>query len=452
MPEPEGTISLAAFGRWAAQITGFSPEARRLAALAIADTLGCMMAGRDDPAVTALRTGLGYDPASEGRASPSMSALVNGTAAHALDFDDNFRPGRCHASAVLVPALLALAAEGNASGSNLIDAYIIGLEGQAFVGRTLGNGHNLAGWHPTGTVAAIGAAAGAARLLRLPAGGIAAAMSNATSMAAGLKVQFGTAMKPIHAGLAARAAVEAALMATSGISGNPAALDHPAGFSALYGGAQGGNSIQPVGRPLAIESDGVVPKLYPCCGSTHYVLDMIYALRRVHGFSADHVLSVMATVGPANYDNLPFNDPQDAKQARFSMPYCVALALTQERLALADFTDAAVARPEVRKYLPLTKMHRGSGMAPEHSHSVVIKLADGRELQDQCREVKGSLRQPFDLTETTGKFVSCLTHAGISATAAEALYRRLLALDDIPAPVSHFFAASFFKAPVPPKE
>lgn len=436
---------LARFARWAADAGGFPRPARQLAGQAIADTLACMAAGRNDEVTQALRAALlpahGTGPAAVvggGSADPGLAALINGTAAHVLDFDDNFRPGRCHASAVQVPALMALAAAGDHSGAQVADAYVVGLEAQAFVGRGLDIGHNLAGWHPTGTVAAIGSAAGAAWLLGLGASGIAAAMANTISMAAGLKLQFGTAMKPLHAGLAARAAVEGALLAHAGIAGNPDALDHPQGFRALYHGLQGPGwpPGAAIGTPLSIERDGVVPKLYPCCGSTHYVLDMVYDLRRCHGFSAHDVVSVTCEVGPANFDSLPYPRPTNARQARFSMPYCVALALSGDMLSLADFTDQAVIRPAIRALLPLTVMRKGPGAAPTHPHRVEIVLGDGQHLTDARSEVRGFAGDPFTQAELQGKIVMCLAFSGMDTALSETVCARLRTLADTPDPAA----------------
>src|SRR5690606_852739 len=140
--------------------------------------------------------------------APPWAALVNGAAAHALDFDDNFDPAKAHASAVLVPAILALA-EGRAgeppiSGFAMLDAYIVGLQIMGRTGQGVNPYHRDRGWHATATLGAIGAAAACARLLRLSAGQAAHALSLATSMASGSMAQFGTMAKPLHAGLAAK--------------------------------------------------------------------------------------------------------------------------------------------------------------------------------------------------------------------------------------------------------
>jgi 2-methylcitrate dehydratase PrpD len=436
-------------GAWAEQQGKFSRLARQRAGDAVIDTLACILAGTTDPACTALVSALAPDLAVGGtsvvrggaQASRGLAALVNGTAAHALDFDDNFRSGRCHASAVLVPALLA-AAPRDTPGSRFLDAYCVGLEAQAVIGKGLGNAHYIAGWHPTGTTAAIGSAAGVASLLGLDRFGIAAAMANATSFAAGLKRQFGTAMKPIHAGLAARAAVEAALMAQAGIVGDPDVLDGPDGLLALYGTANspGWEGIA-IGDPPAIEAEGLVAKLYPNCGSVHWVLDMLFALKAEHRLRPEDIAGITARIGPANYRNLTYAQPRTGMEARFSMHYGVALALLQPSIGLEDFSDAAVERPRVRALLGLTTLLAHSeadeiangGPLP---HELAITLRDGRMISSARQEVRGSIHDPLTDVEKRHKFLSCLGVAGIAGPLAADLYDALLGLaeaDDLAA-------------------
>ncbi|MGO6667786.1 MmgE/PrpD family protein, partial [Rhizobium ruizarguesonis] len=154
--------------------TTFSNVAMDRARDAVVDTIGCMIAGRADESVAALTRAFDGEIAGGGKArlvtggsaSPSFAALINATAAHALDFDDNFHPARAHASAVLVPALLAVLTSCKVtSGRRFLEAYLAGLEAQAAVGFGVNPSHYNRGWHATATVGSIGAAAGVARLL-----------------------------------------------------------------------------------------------------------------------------------------------------------------------------------------------------------------------------------------------------------------------------------------------
>jgi 2-methylcitrate dehydratase PrpD len=422
---------------WSRSGPGFSPLARLRAHHAIADTVGCMLAGIDDQATKAVRqafaNGIGSAGAAAvaggGRATEAIAALVNGTAAHALDYDDNFRPGITHASAVLVPALLAVAQGRGASGRAFVDAYLVGLEAQAAVGRGINPAHYTIGWHATSTVGAIGTAAGTAWLMGLDVAGIARAMSVAASMAAGPKGQFGTPAKPLHAGLAARNAVDAAALAAAGMTGRLDILECPMGIAELFGDDSAARWDRMVlAAPHVIESDGLTPKRHPCCGSTHNTVDAILDLKAKHGFGAGDVETVDTLVGIANARNLAYPDPQDEMQARFSMHYCVALALLQDRLSLADFTPAAVGRAEVRHLLPLTTMRsydKSEEAAGRRPHRVAIRLKDGRELKVERLEAKGSIADPFDDADREAKFADCC--AGMPGAAA--LYARLADID-----------------------
>lgn len=425
-----------AIARWSRSGVEFSDLARQRARHAIADTIGCALAGAGDPSVQAVRAAFAGSIAEGprctlvggGQAAEALSALVNGTAAHSLDYDDNFRPGASHASAVLVPALLGPALARGASGRMLVDAYLVGLEAQAAVGRGVNPSHYAAGWHSTSTVGCIGTAAGVAWLRGLDEAGIARAMSLAVSMAAGVKGQFGTPAKPLHAGLAARNAVEAAALAECGMTGRLDILEAPQGFRELFGGpaATGWDGVA-IGAPHVIESEGLMPKRHPCCGSTHNAVDIVLDLKVQHGFAAGEVAAVETLVGLVNQRNLVYPRPEDEMQARFSMQYCIALALLKDRLELSDFTADAVGAESVRELLPRIAM---TSHPPETErgrplpHRVTIRLADGRVLSGERSEAKGTIADPFDDADRRAKFADCCLST-LAAGEADSLYDRL---------------------------
>ena len=406
-----------AIARWSRSRIEFSDLARLRARHAIADTIGCMLAGADDPSVQAVRAAFAGSIADGprctlvggGQAAEALSALVNGTAAHALDYDDNFRPACSHASAVLVPALLGPALARGMSGRTLVDAYLVGLEAQAAVGRGVNPSHYTAGWHSTSTVGCIGTAAGVAWLRGLDEAGIARAMSLAVSMAAGVKGQFGTPAKPLHAGLAARNAVEAAALAECGMTGRLDILEAPQGFRELFGGpdAAGWDRVT-IGAPHVIESEGLMPKRHPCCGSTHNAVDIVLDLKAQHGFAAREVAAVETLVGLVNQRNLAYPNPEDEMQARFSMQYCVALALLKDRLELSDFTAdggrgraGARAAAAHRHDLPFGGGGTGGGSAaaaPGHHPPRRRKGAVGR-----ARRGQGHHRRPVRRRRPAGQ-------------------------------------------------
>jgi 2-methylcitrate dehydratase PrpD len=218
--------------------------------------------------------------------------MANGTAAHALDFDDYEDPGATHPSAVLVPALLALGEERQAPGGDLLDAYIAGLEIIVRLGAAVNLSHYHRGWHATGTLGAVGAAAAGARLLKLNVRDVGYAFGIAASMASGFKSQFGTMAKPLHAGLAAKAGVLAASLAAEGMTASAEVFDGEWSILRLMAGSEAegfAGALRDLGDPLAIESYGLVIKPYPCCGYIHGTLDGILDLRRAEGLSAPDI-------------------------------------------------------------------------------------------------------------------------------------------------------------------
>jgi len=415
-----------AFAAWAADTPAITSDVAMLRAQqAIHDVVACMVAGAGDEGSARLRSTIapysaGDGPAtvigSEVKAPTPWAALANGMSAHALDFDDNYLPGFTHATAVLIPALLGLAEEIDATGRQLMDAYIVGLEMHAAVGRGVNKAHYDMGWHATSTVGCIGTAAACGRLLGLDPDRMINALSLGVSMASGPKVQFGTMSKPFHAGMAAKNAVLASQLALNGFQARDVALEGPLGFRDLYSSdaSQGWDQIVPkLGKPPAIEEFGLSPKLYPCCGSAHRVLDIVLALRKEHGFTADDVLKVETLVEFVNKRNLMYDDPKQEMEARFSMNYCVAVALLYGRVSLTDFIPQAIHRPEVRKLLPLVTMgaYEEGAQGPDPTarlpHKATISLKDGRTLTGSATWALGTIHNPFNETDLAEKFRDC---------------------------------------------
>jgi 2-methylcitrate dehydratase PrpD len=235
-------------------------------------------------------------------------------------------------------------------------------------------------------------------------------------MASGCKVQFGTMGKPLHAGLAAQHGITAATLAAAGVEARLSALEGPMGFVDLFGGPQPagwGENLESLGAPLAIESRGLLLKRFPCCSSTHRTLDNLLELQRESGFTAEDVVSIDTWVGFGNARNLMYNAPVTEFEARFSMHYCVAVALLFGTVKLSDFTLEAVWRPEVRSLFDLTTMHAYEAkdelrntdlMRP---HAIEIKLRDGRKLTRSRAMPVGSKDDPLSAADHRTKFEDC---------------------------------------------
>jgi 2-methylcitrate dehydratase PrpD len=410
------TNPVIAYGRWLAEAPARWPaEALRAAHHALIDGIGVSVLGaREDAAqrVFAAVKDWGEGPATAigmgARLAAPWAALVNGTTAHALDFDDMFDPGKAHATAVLMPAILALAQQEGASGAACLDAYVAGLQILGRVGEGLNPGHRQRGWHATATVGAIGAAAACARLLRLGANQASHALSIATSMAGGSIAQFGTMAKPLHAGLAAQAGVMAASLAREGIDAGRDTLGGRTSMQALMGaGSDSRFEVANVGEPLLILSHGLRAKRYPNCGSAHRATDGLLELKAAHRFAAADVQSIAVQMPRTHLGNLMYEDPQTPLQAKFSLHYALALALVEGGVGLQHFSEQNVRRQDLRALYPLIRGEPldDSGAVPPNR--IAVRLKDGRAFETTVANAVGSRAKPFTAEQYWEKFKLC---------------------------------------------
>jgi 2-methylcitrate dehydratase PrpD len=392
------------------------------ARLAVQDTLACMLAG--SRAAVTQRTaqaieGLGSGPCSaiDGtRVAAPWAALLNGTSAHALDFDDYDFPAASHPSAVLVPALLALAEELGKSGAEVLDAYVVGYETMACIGKAVNMAHYERGWHSTATLGTLGAAAACARLMRLDADQCMAALSISTSMAAGFKSQFGTMAKPLHAGIAAKNGILAARLGRSGITASSNTLDGPISLLTLMSGASAQGferALAELGAPLAIEAFGLVTKRFPTCSYTHRAIAGLLQLRREHGINAAQVSHIAVEITHRNKLVLTYPQPQSEAEARFSMQYCLATAMCTGDVTESDFSQAAIERTDLRDLMShITLRSYPSNpvvpdSSPEEPDHVRIKLKNGDLFEITVSHVPGGPSNPLSEQELSAKLHQC---------------------------------------------
>jgi 2-methylcitrate dehydratase PrpD len=405
---------------WVAEV----PRSRTLSAAGPAtdglrDVIGCMLAGSAEAvprntAAAVRRWGNGTSRVigtGEALAAP-WAALVNGAAAHVLDYDDTFEPLSGHATAVLAPAILALGEEVAATGPDLLDALVVGLEVMACVGRGVNPKHYQLGWHATSTIGAIGAAGACARLLKLDAARARDALSLGVSMAAGTRMQLGADAKSVHAGLAAKSGILAATLATEGVGGAPEGLEGQWRFAELFAGRpapEGAMEPPAEDAPLAVQSPGLSLKAYPTCAATHLSLDALLALRARERFAAEEVEAIESELPLTLRRNLMHDDPRTGMQARFSMTYALAAAAVQGEVGPADFEGDAIFRPALRAVMPRVSMRglpepEGS---PPPATTVTLRLRDGRVLTETRRQRRGSAALPLSAAEQEAKFRAC---------------------------------------------
>ncbi|MCI4214398.1 MmgE/PrpD family protein [Dickeya dianthicola] len=290
-----------------------------------------------------------------GRDSQTRSLLL-GYAGHALDFDDFHSGFRGHPGTVILPALLALAGEQPAvTEEQFLVAYAIGVETAGRLGLAAGPRHYSQGYHNTATLGAIAAAAAACRLTGATPDQTANALGLAASQAAGLRAQFGSAMKPLHAGLAARAGLSAVQLASAGFHGNhDTVLD---AFLAAHGDGQHHCDalITDWGKPWRLVSPGLTFKRYPTCGGTHSAAEAAFILREQYlqeqglqrdGQSSDDLSAAVDRITvmfPPGGDAAPFiRQAATSVEGRFSLEYVIAAALLEGELRLDRFTEGPV--------------------------------------------------------------------------------------------------------------
>lgn len=408
---------MAATRRMAEWISGL-PRARTAAVAPLAmaglrDVIGVMLAGsvEETPRRTAaavLRWGSGTSRVvgtGQALAAP-WAALVNGAAAHVLDYDDTFDPLSGHATAVLVPAILALGEERGADGAALLDALVVGLEVMACIGRGVNPRHYALGWHATSTIGAIGAAGACARLLGLDAIQVRDALSLATSMASGSRMQLGAMAKSVHAGLAAKSGVLAAGLAEQGVGGTAEAFEGRWRFAEMFTGIDAPEgTMEPPGdnAPLAIEAVGISYKAYPTCAATHLSLDALLALR----VPPERIARIETSLPAVLAGNLAHVDPRTGMEARFSMQYCLAAAAIQGEVTLADFEGDAIHRPTLRALMPRIAMHALPETVPDPPTSVTLHLTDGSSRTETRSLRRSAPGNPMSEAEQAQKFRDC---------------------------------------------
>jgi 2-methylcitrate dehydratase PrpD len=330
-------------------------EACRAAHHCLLDFFGVALAGSSEPLTDILvaevvRGEAGTEAGIVGRperATRLTAALVNGAAAHALDFDDTHATMAGHPSVPVLSALLALAETEAADGRALLAALVAGVELECRLGALLGGWHYAAGFHATGTVGTFGAAAACAHLLALDQDGWLHALGLAGTQAAGLKSGFGTMAKPLHAGRAASAGLLSALLARGGFTAQPAILEVPQGFLATHAGGEPSAEVltRYAGRFLIRET---LFKYHAACYLTHAAIEAAAQLRERHGLDPEKIRAVEVHVAPPLLDVCHIEKPTTGLEGKFSLRATTALSLLGEDTTdLATYSDAKMADPRL---------------------------------------------------------------------------------------------------------
>ena len=406
-------------------------EAVHWAKVGILDTVGVTVAGSVEPAARILAQAISPGPGaslvfgSADRTGALDAALINGTAAHALDFDDCNNTLGGHPSAPILPALFALVDERPTDGRAFIAAYVAGFETECKLALGVNFHHYTKGWHATATLGVHGAAAAACHLLRLDAQRTATAIAIASSLASGIKANFGTMTKPLHVGHCARNGLLAALLAAQDFTANAGAFEHSQGFLDVFNGPgtyDAARTLAHWGAPFDVVAPGIAVKQYPCCGSTHPALDVMLDLVRRHDLRAETVARIECWTHARRLEHTNRPDPQSGLEAKFSVQYCLARALTDRAIRIEHFEGDAFRDPAVRTILP--RVHAAAYdttqfPADEHFGAEVrVTTTDGRVLSGKIDEALGrTSANPLPTDRLREKFENCITRVLPAATA-----------------------------------
>ena len=406
-------------------------EAVHWAKVGILDTVGVTVAGSMEPAARILGQAILPGPGaslvfgSADRTGALDAALINGTAAHALDFDDCNNTLGGHPSAPILPALFALVDERPTDGRAFIAAYVAGFETECKLALGVNFHHYTKGWHATATLGVHGAAAAACHLLRLDAQRTATAIAIASSLASGIKANFGTMTKPLHVGHCARNGLLAALLAAQDFTANAGAFEHSQGFLDVFNGPgtyDAARTLAHWGAPFDVVAPGIAVKQYPCCGSTHPALDLMLDLVRRHDLRAETVARIECWTHARRLEHTNRPDPQSGLEAKFSVQYCLARALADRAIRIEHFEGDTFRDPAVRTILP--RVHAAAYdttqfPADEHFGAEVrVTTTDGRVLSGKIDEALGrTSANPLPTDRLREKFENCITRVLPAATA-----------------------------------
>jgi 2-methylcitrate dehydratase PrpD len=369
------------------------------------------------------------------RASPQLAALANGVAGHAMDYDFTFLSGQ--AVIPVIPAILPVAEAIRATPAECVAALIVGIEVAARIVRANFDASLKAGWHTTGIVGVIGAAAACCRLMKLPVEVVVNVLGQTVSLASGRSANFGTMTKPMHAGNAARNGVMATILGKNGFTALPAAFEHHSGYFAGFGRGLDVSyaPFTDLNRQWDIAGHGMRLKPFPCGGLTHTAIEASLELRKRIAARLGDITGVHCWVTRNAGQRAGTQWPTTVEGAKFSVSYLVAYTLVHGAPRIPAFTEAALKDEQVKALAKTVTASIDPELGPGTNESpakVRITFKDGLTVEERRNHATGSSQVPMPQAQLEEKFMDCAVQA-ISADNAKKILATLKAL---PAPAS----------------
>lgn len=407
-------------GEWASELTLMAVPAEVVThlKLCVLDSIGCGLYGAAQPwgriasdvAVSFSGGGTATLFARNDKVSPPDAALANGTAIHGFEIDDAHVSSSLHPGAVTLPASFAVAQARNASGSEMLTALVAGYEIGLRVGVCAGVSHSTSGYHVTGTVGALGAAAAAARLLRLPPGQSAHALGIGATQGAGLyAARTGAMTKRFHAGRASQSGVLAAYLAAQGFTGSLDALEAPFGgfMSTLHGQHDPASMLSDLGERWETARVGL--KAYAACASAHTTIDGVRELRS-RGLTPDNLKTLTIRMSKKGHLNIGWAyKPGEVIAAQMNGFYAAAVTLLDGEAFIEQYETTRLADPRILAIMPKIdivhdpEIDKG-GAGKRHTVKIDAVQNDGKALSTMVEQRRGSADHPLPRDEVVAKF------------------------------------------------
>jgi 2-methylcitrate dehydratase PrpD len=403
-------------------------QAVKLARGFILDGLGVALAGSTDECARIVQAQIRQ---TGGKAEASIlgttmmapaakAALANGVAGHAMDYDDTQLSTSkqavygllTHPTTPVLAAVLAMGEREKITGRELVLAYILGVEVECRIADAIHPRHYQEGFHSTATMGGLGAAVAVGKILRLKEEKLIQTLGIAASMASGLRENFGTMTKPLHAGRAAENGVTAALLAQAGFTSATNILEARRGFyQAMAGGYDESKISGRLGRPYFMIDPGISIKPYPSGSLSHPAQDLILDLVKRHELGADDIEQIEVGTNSNVPNALIYPMPKTALEGKFSIPFCMAIAVLERKAGIVQFQDRKVRDKRVIEMMKRVTLYIDDELEAlgydQVRSRVRVKLKNGRLIEGRYDVARGHPEKPMSWTELSEKFRDC---------------------------------------------
>ena len=413
-------------------------QARKIAIGGILDSLGAAIAGtQTDAAQIIVRwtRALGGTPSAgviggSFKTSAAQAARANGTIGHALDFDPPLP---------LLPVLLALGESERASGREVLEAYVVGFEVQSKFQSGVSTKHSAHGWHSNTVFGTFGATAAATKLLKLDVRQTQMAFGIAASEASGIRQNLGTMTKPFHAGMAAANGINAATLAREGFTAAGDSVEGEFGVLRVFAAAGEYDERQiaeTFGDPWNLVAKEIRIKPYPCCRWAHRPLDALLDLTRSHNIDPSQVESIECEVGAHVSKVMTYPVAGTALEAKFCLPFCLAVAVCDGRAGVGQFSDSRVRDPQVQMLASRVSVIHPGGRSEWETGTMLpcvvrLRLKNGTLLEASTGAARGDRDNPMTFDDIVEKFRDC-TRPLLPAAKAERVLTLVQDIERLP--------------------